>query len=183
MSLNCLRYTLYVLKLFLSTTLFLGIVSGSHYTQIGGGANYLCLPLEPEDLQAEAGTGGTRSFLYTAEYQIDNFEPFSHLHDHDVPCSVCRVTGRSTLLMIPAKATCPSDWTSEYKGYLMSATTAHAHQTEYICVDEDAEARRGTHENRDGSLMYLVEGTCGTHGLPCLPYVEGNELACVVCTI
>ncbi|XP_072024681.1 uncharacterized protein [Amphiura filiformis] len=162
---------------------YAGVVGGSHFNQVGGAANYLCLPLDPEDLQVEAGTSGSRAYLYTAEYEIDNFAPFSHLHDHDVPCAVCRVTGRSTLLMIPAKTTCPSNWTSEYRGYMMTAYHGHAHQSEYVCVDENAEARPGTAGSTDGSLMYLVEATCGAHALPCLPYVAGKELACVVCTI
>ncbi|XP_072042445.1 short-chain collagen C4-like [Amphiura filiformis] len=166
-----------------ASLVYAGVVGGSHFTEDGGAANYLCLPLNPENLQVEAGTGGSRSFLYTTEYKISHFPPFNHLHQHDVPCAVCRVTSRSTLLMIPAKTTCPSDWTSEYKGYLMSAYHGHAHQTEYVCVDENAEARQGTSSNTNGALMYIVEATCGTDGLPCLPYVAGNELACVVCTI
>ncbi|XP_072021052.1 uncharacterized protein [Amphiura filiformis] len=160
-----------------------GIVGGSHHSHTGGAANYLCLPLDTEDLQVDAGISGDRSFLYSTEYRIYSFAPLSHLLHHDVPCAVCRVTGRSTQLMIPAKTTCPADWTSEYKGYMMSASYDYDHQTEYVCVDENAEARVGNNSSAGGSYMYPVEATCGTNGLPCLPYVAGKELTCVVCTI
>ena len=163
--------------------LFIGIVGGGHYTNKGGATNFLCMPLNPQHLQVEAGTGGSRDFIYSTEYEIDGFSPFSHLHNHNAPCAVCRVIRRSTLLMIPAKTSCPLAWTVEYQGYLMSAYHDHGHQSEYICVDENAEALPGTSSGNNGALLYLVEATCGSNGLPCVPYVAGNELACVVCSI
>ncbi|XP_072024569.1 uncharacterized protein [Amphiura filiformis] len=166
-----------------ASLVYAGIVGGSLYTHTGGGANYLCLPLDTENLQVNAGTAGSRSFLYTTEYRIYAFAPLAHLHMHDVPCAVCRVIGRSSQLMIPAKTTCPADWTSEYRGYMMSAYYDHNHQKEYVCVDENAEARLGTSSYAGGAFMYPVEASCGDRGLPCLPYVAGNELACVICTI
>lgn len=38
----------------------------------------------------------------------------------------------------------------------------------------------GSHGNKNGALLHLVEGQCGS--LPCLPYVGGRELTCAVCT-
>ena len=134
-----------------------GIVGGGYHSHKGGAANYLCMPRDPDFLQVEAGTAGSRDLIYTTEYEINNFSPFSHLHNHDAPCAVCRVSGRSTLLMIPAKTSCPHGWTIEYKGYLMSAFHNHDHQSEYVCVDENAEARPGTSANTAGALLYLVE--------------------------
>lgn len=52
--------------------------------------------------------------------------------------------------------------------------------TDYICVDNDAEYVPGTKANKDGALLYPVEGVCGS--LPCKPYVNGRELTCAVCT-
>ncbi len=152
------------------------------YSRSGGAAQYLCLPKDPQYLAVSAGSS-SRHLLYAGEYEISNFPPLSHLNNHDVPCAVCQVTGRSTMLMIPAKTTCPAGWTSEYKGYLMTAYCTHAHQTEFICVDQEAEARPGTSASTNGALMYPVEATCGSNGLPCGPYQAGGELACVVCTV
>ena len=82
--------------------------------------------------------------------------------------------------MMPARNECPTGWTEEYHGYLMTAYHNHRNQKDFICVDEDAEYVPGTGASRDGALMYAVEGICGS--LPCLPYVAGRELTCAVCT-
>ena len=103
-----------------------------------------------------------------------------NLHDHEAPCVVCFVKSRGSMLMMPARNDCPSGWTMEYKGYLMTAHHNHGHPTDFICVDGDPEYVPGSHANKDGALLYPVEGVCGS--LPCLPYVNGRELTCAVCT-
>ena len=85
------------------------------------------------------------------------------------------------MLMMPARNDCPSGWTEEYHGYLMTARDVHKHSTNFICVDGDPEYVPGTSANKDGALLYPVEGYCGT-SLPCLPYVTHRELTCAVCT-
>ena len=82
--------------------------------------------------------------------------------------------------MMPARNDCPSGWTEEYDGYLMAEYYSHGRQSDYICVDENAEYVHGTRANRDGALLYPVEARCGS--LPCRPYVSGRELTCAVCT-
>jgi hypothetical protein len=74
---------------------------------------------------------------------------------------------------------CYPGWAEAYSGYLM-AGHPNQHATEYICMDARPEPEPHTQENKDGHLYYFVEGRCGS--LPCLPYVNGRELACVVCT-
>lgn len=120
--------------------------------------------------------------MYGAEYEINYaYSPFkSNLHDHDVPCAVCYVRSRVSQLMIPARNDCPSGWTEEYHGYLMSWHHGHKKSGDFICIDTDAEFVHGSKANRDGALLYLVEGQCGS--LPCLPYFNGRELTCAVCT-
>ena len=68
--------------------------------------------------------------------------------------------------MIPAWHHCPSGWTVEYTGYLMSERYLHSKAT-YECVDMNAESIPGSHADNDGGLFYHVEATC--NGLPCLP--------------
>ena len=87
--------------------------------------------------------------------------------------------------MIPAKTTCPTSWTREYYGYLMSSF--HRFQrTMFECIDSDAESVPGSAANTNGALFYFVEATC--NGIDCPPsqssheYAEGRELACIVCT-
>eukprot|EP00058_Branchiostoma_floridae_P027478 XP_002612969.1 hypothetical protein BRAFLDRAFT_74754 [Branchiostoma floridae] len=175
------------------------MAAGAHYTHAGGGANYLCLPKDPEWGNHQDGFSGTNSYLYGAEYETYNQPPFvgtyicicvledsrfsrykrSGLHDHDVPCAVCHVSGRSAHLMIPGRKTCKGDgWVAEYSGYLMAEYHGHP-RTEWVCMDSEPE-KGGTPVNQNGALFYTVEGRCGV--LECPPYVDGREITCVVCT-
>ena len=90
--------------------------------------------------------------------------------------------------MIPARMTCPSGWTREYYGYLMSARWNHQ-RTEFICFDRNLGVVGDTHELQAGSLISIVEVRCLNSdpdsyrgGLPCDKFPSGNELSCVVCT-
>ena len=158
-----------------TSQIYAGRTAGSHYTHKGSGANYLCMPPDPQyNLQTENGVQ-SRSLLYGTEYE----HPIVGLHDHNVPCSVCYAESRETVLMIPAKTDCPAAWTREYYGYLMSAH--HSHQRSmYECVDKSQEFIAGSIANQNGALFYHVEATCT--GLQCPPYEAQKEVTCVVCT-
>lgn len=82
--------------------------------------------------------------------------------------------------MIPGTNKCPSGWTREYKGHLMTSHYNHAHPSDYVCTDEGAEVVDGGHSGTNGALLYLVQRT--GHALPCGPYISDHELTCVVCT-
>ena len=100
--------------------LYKGKAAGSHHSHTGGGANYICLPEKPEFLSYISDTSDYQSFVYTSEYETFGTGPFNHLQDQDVPCVVCYASTRVSYLMIPAKITCPTTWTTEYQGYLMT---------------------------------------------------------------
>ena len=102
-----------------------------------------------------------------------------NLHDEDVPCSVCRIT-RPTVIMIPGRNQCYSGWTLEYKGYLVAGYYGHTAPTEYVCLVDNPDVIPHGHANQNGKLFYMVEGRCGS--LTCPPYVDGRELTCVVCS-
>ena len=154
-------------------------MAGSHYTHNGGGSNYLCLPKDPIYDKIKAGSQGS-SYIYGVEYETNQNNLFkNNLHDNEAPCAVCLTQSRSGHVMIPARNVCPSGWTMEYKGYLMSEHYKHR-RTEFICVDGDAEGVPETQSNLNGALLYFVESHCGS--LPCPPYTQGYELTCVVCT-
>ncbi len=118
--------------------------------------------------------------IHGTEYEIGSNKIFPNLHDHDAPCAVCYTKSRGSHVMIPARNVCPSGWTLEYKGYLMSGYRGHKGRTQFICVDGNAEATTGSQGNADGALLHFVESACGS--LPCPPYANGNELTCAVCT-
>ena len=89
---------------------YTGRAGGSAHTQRGGGANHLCMPLDPEySLPHQSGVRG-HSYVHGSEYQ----NPLQGSHDHNVPCAVCYASTRETVLMIPAKTSCPTSWTREY---------------------------------------------------------------------
>lgn len=88
--------------------------------------------------------------------------------------------GQTEFRFFVARKNCYRGWTLEYRGYLMAGKWSHQAATSYTCVDARPEAVHGGHENRNGYLFYHVEGLCGS--LKCPPYVNGRELACVVCS-
>ena len=153
----------------------LGVVGGSHYTQRGGGSNYLCLPRNPT-FESKTSASDERAFMYGGEYQ--SFLN-SRLEPHDAPCAVCQVTRRS-MLMIPGRNLCDAGWHTEYTGYLVAEKHSH-HRSEFICLDKAAEPSpdSSTHD-QNGVLIYGVQVRCGS--LKCLPYVERKDMLCAVCT-
>ena len=156
-----------------------GRAGGSLYNHNGGGANHLCLPDDPDHLEYSSGTQGY-SYIYGVEYKSSSSQPLGNVDDHNVPCAVCHVTTRATLLMIPAKVNCPTNWTTEYTGYLMTARSIH-HRSTYKCVDKDPESVPGLNSHvSNNALLYHVEPHCS--GLSCPPYDREKELTCAVCS-
>ncbi len=157
-------------------TVYGGRTGGSHFQHNGGGANYLCMPSDPQyTLKHRDGVQG-HAYVYGTEYE----SPIVGTADHNVPCAVCLTTTRETVIMIPARTECPTSWTMEYKGYLMTAHREHKRST-YECVDYNQESIPGSHTNVNGALFYHVEAECS--GMQCPPYDPKKELTCVVCTI
>ena len=149
-----------------------GRVGGSSYDE-GTSSNPQCLPLDPKHLTQITGHQ-ERSYMYGAEYRT-----WTGSHNHDVPCAVCYVAQHSAVYMLPAKYTCPSGWTREYYGYLMSEHRTHT-PSQFTCVDVAFKSVLGSAVHQKALLFYFVEGRCGT--LPCPPYDATRELSCAVCT-
>ena len=162
-----------------------GIAGGRHYSHHGSGSNILCLPHNPEPTPSgypqAFQTSDAFGSLYGSEYQ------FSYRNiaiDDDVPCASCLLTHASSVIMIPAKTTCPSGWTVQYNGVLTSGTNWDNHYgTEYLCVDGNPEYMTEGARMKDynGNLFYPVRAVCGS--LPCPPYTNHQLVSCVVCSI
>ena len=99
--------------------------------------------------------------------------------NHNAVCAVCYVSDKMTVVMIPAHSTCPSGWTVEYFGYLISERLTN-HRTEYVCVDKVMESVSGSQNNINAAHFYHVEAHCD--GMACPPYDDQKELNCVMCT-
>ncbi|KAI8509227.1 hypothetical protein Bbelb_130750 [Branchiostoma belcheri] len=170
-------------------TIYSGVVGGGHYNHRGSGSDHLCLPLEDVEWNNPVAGNQHGSYVYGTEYEhnsadyfsTDNMAGITNPFNYDVPCSVCLVSRRSAHVMIPARLSCPEGWSKEYSGYLMSAHHAHPSNKNSICVDGAPQLRAGSSADLNGALLYLVEAQCGS--LPCVPYISGFELTCVVCTL
>ena len=155
-----------------TTLVYSGRAGGSHYTQSGGGANYLCLPDDP---QYSSTQPSQYALVYGAEY-----ESIAGVHDQNVPCAVCHVATRSSYLMVPAKFSCPSSWTREYHGYLVAERHIHASNKAFECMDASPERVPNGNGDVNGALFYYSKAQCV--GLQCDPYNNNNALTCAVCT-
>ena len=159
-----------------------GKAAGSKFNQPGGGANYLCMPVEspaPEYAEFQPGEQTNRAYLYGLDYVAFN-GPLSGVNEKDPPCAVCMTRGKSTSLMIPGRINCPLGWTREYSGYLMS-TLSFYDRTSFVCIDGEPEAYLDSvGDIFNVGLFAHVEAICGS--LPCPPYEAGKEVTCVVCS-
>ena len=159
-----------------------GRAGGSWYSRTGGATNHLCMPDDPDYLQFYSGTQD-RNYVYGVEYEVYTEQPLHDVHGHNAPCAVCMAVSRCSLLMIPAKTQCPTNWTTEYVGYLMSEPYGNRLPSEYECVDKDPESVPGLDAigwHSGGGLFDHVEASC--NGMACPPYEAEKELTCVVCT-
>ncbi len=82
-----------------------GMAAGSWFGDNGGGANYLCMPYNPQYSNYLAGVQGY-SPLHGTEYQLHGGPLSSSAHNHNVPCAVCYVSTRVSSLMLPARMEC-----------------------------------------------------------------------------
>ncbi|XP_011415224.3 short-chain collagen C4 [Magallana gigas] len=153
-----------------------GFAGGSWPQHTGAAAEFVCLPRDP-DLTTKFTS--SYAFMYGSEYDASSTE-FGHDNGDDLPCSVCRSTVQSSVLMIPGKSSCYDGWSMQYHGDLVAGAVVHKAATQYICLDEHPEALIAGQRNDDGKFFYPVKAVCGA--LACPPYHNDRYLTCVVCT-
>ena len=153
-------------------TVYSGRAGGSSF-----GTNFVCMPNDPEYSSSSTGT----HIMYGVEYK--NHPIGSDIEYHNAPCAVCYTSTRYSILMLPAKLTCPPNWTTEYSGYLMTDDNQYGSQHE--CVDSNPESIPG-YDAHDGlHKICSVRGYCDNnyYGLSCPPYSTADKaLTCVVCS-
>ena len=159
-----------------------GYAAGQDHDDPGGAVGPICL-VGHEDLEYLQFQSGlqNQATIYGSEYETSTINPLNHVHDRNVPCSVCYTANRPAVLMMPGKYTCPTGWNTEYYGYLMTAHYGHKSESLYSCVDAGLETFPGSGANNNGLLFYNVE--IANHASLCPPYdCSGKELTCVVCS-
>ena len=140
-----------------------------------------CLPETPQYLSQD--TSATYiSTIYGMEFEtFGTSPPLKDLVQTNMPCAVCYIATRSTILTIPARYTCPTGFTREYYGYMMTELNrASRHRKDTICVDKDTVVIPGSAANTNPSVVYLMQASC--NGLRCPPYVPKKALTCAVCS-
>lgn len=157
------------------TLLYAGRMGITSWNQ-GGSGSYICMPNDPEyRLQYTPGAQGF-SVVNGAEYEQS---PITSRNQHNAPCAVCYNSIKHTIVMIPAKITCPSGWRREYYGYLVSEHINNR-PTKYVCIDNSFESVPGSQNDVYNGGLYHVEASC--YGMACPPYNNYKELNCVVCS-
>ena len=149
-------------------TVYSGRTGGSQY-----GTKFVCMPNDPEYSSSSS----------VGSYNMYGVEYYNHpagSNDHNAPCAVCYTSTRYSILMLPAKLTCPPNWTTEYSGYLMSEEL----RSQFECVDSNPESVPGYDADQRLYQFYTVKVGCSNYrGLSCPPYSTANKaLTCVVCS-
>ena len=156
-------------------------VSG-YYNHNGGASDFVCLISQGKYHPASTTTNSGWAYMYGTEYEIQNNQALTtDIDDDNVPCAVCEVMTRSKHLMIPGTYECPSGWTTEYFGWLMTSYFRNHGASTFVCVDFNAGVVPGEAANDNGALLYHVQTAC-SYGIQCPPYDRRKEVSCVVCT-
>ena len=110
----------------------------------GSPANMLCLPPDP---QYYSPSSSGSQFIYGVEYETMISGVNNHARDRNMPCALCKVTGRSTTVMIPSYYEYPVGWRREYNGYIITGGHNHEGSTMYDFIDKGLEQIPGSGSN------------------------------------
>ena len=144
----------------------------------GSPANMMCLPPNPKRFPDNPSQEGSY-YTYGVKYQVSG--QLNHADNRYMPCAVCEVTGKSTLLMIPSHYQCPTGWRMEYNGYIMAGRYNYPRRSMYNCIDKHLQqisGSRGNHSRYSGNQLYTIHAVSSQF----LPYDDGYAMTCVVCT-
>ena len=157
-----------------ATTVYTGVAAGGDKDVHGSAANMLCLP--PNPIHYSNGASGIE-YVYGVEYQTSGI--LDHADARNMPCAMCEVTGKSTVLMIPSRYVCPNGWRLEYNGYIMVGDDGEEGSSMYDCIDVSLEQIPGTGGDRGWHHLFPVRvGTSSDS----LPYDYSYAMTCAVCS-
>ncbi|VDI15949.1 Hypothetical predicted protein [Mytilus galloprovincialis] len=163
-----------------------GFVGGASHNDSGSQVNMLCVPTQPQyainnkKADNHPWLGGT---IYSM-HQMDT--PNTALDQskytlYGIPCTVCRARDKTSVIMIPGRKECTSDWEKEYNGYLFGGNPKFKSGSEYVCIDEVPERRKKATSWSEKPILKPVHSKCN-EVMPCPPFIDGRVLTCVVCS-
>ncbi|XP_070533379.1 uncharacterized protein [Ptychodera flava] len=165
-----------------------GFVGGTSSVDQGGGNNFLCMPHDPVYGEVVDRVQSDRAYIYHSQYaKMTGSRKLRRVYKGDVPCVVCRVPNRNSILMVPARNVCPDDtWHLEYYGVLAAQSSAiRSYTSSYICLDIDSLKIPFTNKPVQGNEVFNVESRCSDKpsAMSCSgSYQDGAELLCAVCS-
>lgn len=136
------------------------VYNGRMVAQLSNASIPQCFPLNP---------------TYPSEInriQRQEVIPKTDEEHYSVSCAVCYSTRHSTVLMLPGRHTCTSGWTVLYEGLLV------VNEASSLCMDNASRSLQEPH-TRTMNGYHHVKASCDV--LPCPPYDDKSNLACVVC--
>ena len=165
-----------------TSLVYSGVAAGTKYNTKGGTSDTLCLAGNPQYKAGDASSS-TAARLSGVQNEVRGSPatPLKSRYYTYLPCALCYTTTKSTSFMLPGRYTCPSGWSSEYTGYIMTEWTGNsvAGRRDTICVDQDAE-EASTKGRANPAMLYLMQVTC--IALDCPPFDSQKPLTCVVCS-
>jgi len=162
-----------------STEVYQGVVGGANQGHRGGGANALCLSMNPTDAPSTNTGNNNHAMIYGSEYE-DAYAGAPAHTNWDAGCVVCAYEG-SASYDIWGTTTCPDKHEVLYTGNVLAAHHGH-HKQNYACFDKERQERTGGDRgSQDGVRWYTAEYECGS--IPCGPYNTNKEVACARCGI
>ena len=167
-----------------TSLVYTGVAAGTKWDVRGGTSDTLCLAGNP---QYKSGDGSSRYAAQLSGVRNDvqtrgsPAPPLQNRYLTYLPCALCYTTTKSTSFMLPGRYTCPSGWSTEYLGYIMTEYTLNNRggRRDTICVDQNAEAA-ATKGSAYPALLYHMQASC--IGLECPPFNSQKPLTCAVCS-
>ena len=149
-------------------------------------ANLLCIP------KSSSKTSPAKQYTMTMTTttppsHVTRMEPllFTNLQGvvDAVPCARCYDSSHSTEFTFPGSTTCPTDWTRQYYGHLI--TSYELSTSDVLCGDERLTRAiqwgDGSYSSKRNGVN-MIETVCGKDVLSCRGHSAGQLTSCVVCS-
>ena len=134
-------------------TMYSGFAGGGHYSHKD---HLLICCAFPQIHSTTVVTQVVANTSMEWKYEISGVN--SHAYDRNMPCALCKVTGRSTTIMIPSRYECPVGWRKEYNGYIMAGYHGQEGSSMYNCIDKSLEQIPGSGSDQNPHRLYTVPG-------------------------
>lgn len=155
-------------------------MAGSSSDANGNGANYQCLPTEPNYGTFNSTSNDVRASISVATLATNGSVLSSGLDGKIIQCALCQTISATSATMFIGN-TCPVNWTKEYNGYLVSEEEVTGRTAKgYACLKETPDVLDNSSGRAGTSSVNLVELECDA--LSCGTSTSNEEVSCAVCS-